>query len=160
MKRITATTLIIFILAGCHLQKKSGEPLPAFDLLLVDSTTHFNTANIPDGKPVVLMYFSPDCSHCQNETRDILDKMDSLENVRFYLITNDPSERLWVYDKMFKLYNYSNITLGRDYKYFFPGHFKNVVPPYMVVYDSDKFGRAVFSGDSSVNKIISFINTL
>jgi hypothetical protein len=160
MKRILAFIVTAYVIIDCNSGKKSGEALPSFDLLLVDSITHFNTAKIPEGKPVVLMYFSPDCSHCQNETRDIISNMNSLKEVLFYFVTNDPSEKLCDFDKMFKLYKYPNIILGRDYKYFFPGHFKNVAPPYSVVYDEDKIARAVFEGDSSVNQIISLINTL
>jgi len=141
-------------------KKKAGEELPAFDLQLLDSVTNFNTSSIPAGNPIALIYFSPDCEHCQNETKDILQHIDSLKQIRFYFISNDPLGNMREYDKKFKLHNYSNIVLGRDTKFFFPAHFKKVSPPYIVTYGPDRIKREIFMGETSISQIISSINTL
>jgi len=151
---------VLCLFVACQWKSKGQETLPAFDLLLKDSVTHFNTSAINSGSPIVLMYFSPDCEHCQKETEGIIQNMDSLKHVRFYLVTNDPIERMQVYDKMYKLDKYPNIILGRDYKYFFPVHFKNAAPPYLVVYDRHKVIKAVFTGETSAGQLIAFIKTL
>lgn len=134
--------------------------MPSFNLLLLDSVTQFNTQQIPEGKPIALLYFSPDCEHCQKETKGIIQKMDSLNQVEFYFITNDPFERLQVYNHAYKLYKYSNIILGRDYDFAFIRHFKEAAPPYLVIYDQYKKERAVFIGEYPTSQLIAFINTL
>lgn len=152
--------IALLILVACKQAKREGQVLPDFDLLLVDSVTKLNTASIPEGHPVVLLYFSPDCEHCQKETEGILKKMDSLQHVQFYFITNDSLVRLQVYNYMYKLYKYPNITLGRDYKYFFPAHFKDAAPPTMVIYDKDKMLVTIIKGEIDSSQIMSSISNI
>jgi len=151
---------VLLLLTCCHFKSKEGNKLPSFDLLLSDSVTRFNTDQITEGKPIILMYFSPDCEHCQQETEGLLHHMDSLKEVKFIFFTNDPINRLEAFNKYYKIYNYPNIILGQDYRYFFPGHFKGAFPPYLVIYNQYKRERAIFSGEASTIQIISFINNL
>lgn len=119
-----------------------------------------NTAKIPTGRPIVLLYFSPDCEHCQKETRDILQNMQALKDVRFYFITNDPLENMQTFNRVFQLDSHPNIVIARDYSFFIPAHFKNASPPYMIIYDRDKKQRALFNGETPAAKVINFLNTI
>jgi thiol-disulfide isomerase/thioredoxin len=150
---------IFIFLAACRTHEK-GNSIPSFSLLLLDSTTHLNTSQIKDGAPIVLVYFSPDCEHCQHETESILHAMDSLKDVKFYFITNDDFSRLKVFDKYYKIYKYKNITLCYDYSFSFIRLFKNVAPPYTVLYDEDRQLRAVFNNQVKAEDLISFIQKM
>jgi hypothetical protein len=152
--------LLLILATACQHFGKVKVDIPSFDLLLPDSVTHFNTNQIPDGKPIILLYFSPDCDHCQKETDSLLHNIEYLRHVQFYFITNDPIERIKVFNTYYKIYNYPNITLGQDYHFFFIGHFKPSGPPYLLIYDKNKRWRAVFKGEASVSQIVKFINTL
>src|SRR5579864_2134147 len=133
MKQLTLIISIIFLIA-CR-QSRQEPHLPFFNLLLSDSITRLNTAMIPEGKPTILLYFSPDCEHCQHETESLLHSMDSLKKIHFYFITTDSFDRMRVFYQHYKIHNYPNITIGRDYRFFFPNHFGSPVPPYLVIYD-------------------------
>ena len=162
-KRISLILFLSFLLINCHQKNetaKSSPLMPAFNLLLLDSVTHLNTEKIATGEPSIFLYFSPDCEHCQKETADILGHMNSLKRAHFYFITNDPFERLQAYNKAFKLYKYSNITLARDYTFFFPAHFEKVAPPYLVIYDQQKHLRTILQGETPVETLISSINSI
>jgi thiol-disulfide isomerase/thioredoxin len=159
MKKHLTISLII-LLTSCKYFGPKGVELPSFNLLLLDSTTHLNTNQIPSGKLTILLYFSPDCDHCQRETDSILHNMKSFERVQFYFVTNDPMDRMRVFNQYYKIYNYKNITLGQDYNFYFITHFKTNGPPYMVIYDQDKKERATFIGQADINKVIEFINTI
>lgn len=162
MKKFRAILLYLGIIMSslsCH----SGTDLPvlpSFNLLLSDSATIFNTQSIPEGKPSILLFFSPDCDHCQSETAGIIKNMDSLRDVNFYFLTIDPIERLKVFNEYYDLSKYTNIKTGRDYKYYFPAHFKGASPPYLVIYDAYKRQRAIFSGQTDTWKIIAFLNQM
>jgi hypothetical protein len=159
MKKLL-TIAIVLLLGACTSRPKGGEPFPQFDILLADSTTRLNTASIPEGAPIVLLYFSPDCEHCQKETAAILQHMQALKNARFFFVTNDPLERLKTFKTYYKLDNYANITLGQDDRFFLLRHFKGAYPPYLVLYDKQKQQRAAYQGETSVDTIISFVNSL
>jgi len=107
--------IICCILTAIGCQGRKGADigqLPSIDLLLPDSLTHINTKDVREGRPVALLYFSPDCEHCQNEITSILHNMDSLNNVLFYFITNDSLDRIRVFKSTYLLNKYSNITVG------------------------------------------------
>ncbi len=59
-------------LFGCEPSKKK---LPDFKLLLLDSVATLSTGEIPSGNPVVLLFISPNCEHCQKETEKLLTKI-------------------------------------------------------------------------------------
>lgn len=155
-----ALFIILVFATACQYFKKPKPEIPSFDLLLQDSVTHFNTNQIPDGKPTAILYFSPDCEHCQEETDSLLHNIEYLRHVQFYFVTNDPIERLKVFNHYYKMYNYPNITLGQDYRFFFISHFKPDGPPYLLIYDKYKRLRAIFKGATSASQIVKFINTL
>lgn len=149
--------IFIFFGAACSFYKAD---MPSFNLLLIDSTTIFNTRDIPKGKPSVLLFFDPDCEHCQEETTDLLKNMDSLSNINFYFISINQMDRLKVFNGYYQLSRYPNITVGKDYSFFFLGHFKDVYPPYSIVYDRHKRLRAVFKGEATAKQIILIVNNL
>jgi len=148
------------LLGRCTYHSKGGESFPSFNILLADSTTRLNTDTIKEGSPIVLLYFSPDCEHCQKETEQILHHMDSLKEARFYFVTNDPFDRLRTFKGYYKLDRFPNVTLGRDEDFFLLRHFKGAYPPYLVLYDRQKRQRAAYQGDTPVDTIISFVNNL
>ena len=158
MKKLSFIMAIVFITA-CQSSRKEPH-LPFFDLLLSDSTTRLNTAMIPEGKPTILLYFSPDCEHCQHQIASILQAMDSLKAIRFYFITTDSFSRMKIFCNSYQLNKYPNITLGRDLTSFFPRYFNRPDPPYLVIFDQHKRQKGVFAGATSATQILEFVNNL
>jgi hypothetical protein len=148
----------LVLLASCFAKPKPE--IPVFNLMLPDSVTIFNTQNIPEGKPSLLVWFSPDCEHCQRETAELLRSMGSLKKVNFYFLTIEPIERIRLFNDSFKLYRYPNITIGMDYKFFFPAHYQNKGVPYSMLFDRDKVLRAAFKGEVPVSKVIKAVAEL
>jgi len=135
-----------------------GRLLPAFDLLLPDSTTHFNTANIPTGKPFILIGFSPWCEHCQAETRDIIRHIQQLKNVRIYYVTPYPFDQMKIFYKAFKLNQYPNIVIGTDVKNYLLPYFKAPGVPFTMVFDSHKRLKASMTEEAKATRIIKVID--
>jgi len=46
-----------------------GKPLPAFAIQLLDSVSYLHSENIPDGKKLILFYYSPTCPYCRAQIR-------------------------------------------------------------------------------------------
>jgi len=159
MKNITLVGCLT-LFTSCMSSKKEKSEIPSFNLLMLDSATQFNTSQIPNGKPIVLLFFSPDCEHCQAEATYLLRKMDSLKEVDFYFVSIDPLDRLRIFNACYNLYHYSNITLGKDYTYSFPRYFKGASPPYLILYDKKKKTRAVFSGDTYIDHLVPFVRKI
>ncbi|MES2702838.1 MAG: thioredoxin fold domain-containing protein [Bacteroidota bacterium] len=114
--------------------------LPAFNILLTDSSTIVNTYNIPKGRPVVLMLFDPDCQHCRELTKMLTDSMESLKHIRFYMFTSAHSmEAIKKFKEDFSLDKYSNVeAIGRDYEFFFISYYGVRHVPDFALYDENR----------------------
>lgn len=126
-----------------------GRLLPSFNLLLTDSVTRLNTADIPTGKPLIVIGFSPSCTHCQAETRDIIKNIDQFKDIRIYYMTPYPFDQMQTFYRYFKLSRYPNIVMGRDSTNTFMSYFKAQGVPFIGVFDSRK--RLLQAVNSQIN---------
>ncbi|MCW3121439.1 MAG: redoxin protein, partial [Flavipsychrobacter sp.] len=132
--------------------------LPAFNIRMMDSVTIFNTYNIPKGKKTLIVFFSPDCKHCQRQVKELTTGMDSISDIQLYMITpvHSMTELKEFYDK-YHLGKYKNIQLvGRDYEFFFGGFYGTKVVPDMVLYDEQKKLIKLFEGNHTVTNIYEY----
>jgi thiol-disulfide isomerase/thioredoxin len=157
MKLLSTLALLLF-LAGCGKRPTlktglEGKPLPGFSMLLIDSSSHLNTKNIPSGSPIALFYFSPFCPYCRAQTSEIVESMDKLKGIRFFMITNYPFTEMKRFYQEYKLANYPNITMGYDSQYFFINYFKASGVPFMAIYGKDKRLNGAYMGIAKTNDI-------
>lgn len=132
--------------------------LPAFNLLLMDSVTIFNTFNIPTGNPIALMLFDPDCRHCKDLIRRLTDGMDSLKQIQFYMVT--PAHSMAALRKCyddFGLAKYNNIkVVGRDYEFFFHDFYRVKFVPDIALYDRNKNLIKLFEANATVKDLYEY----
>jgi thioredoxin-related protein len=129
--------------------------IPAFNILAIDSVTLFNTYNIPKGRPCVLMFFDPDCKHCKATTKLITEKMDSLQDVDFYLFSaRHDMEMIRGFYKKFHLDGYPNIKIvGMDTEFFFFSFYKVKFVPDLAIYDKNGDLVKLLDGACTVREI-------
>lgn len=137
-----------------------GRLLPSFDILLPDSVTQLNTAAIPTGKPFIVIGFSPWCTHCQAETRDIIAHIEQFKNVNIYYVTPYPFWQMKTFYKAFHLEKYPNITMGKEItKNVFLSYFKAPGVPYTAIFDPQKRLKSVFTSQASAEKLAQAVET-
>ncbi len=132
--------------------------LPAFNIRMMDSVTIFNTFNIPYGKKTLIVFFSPDCKHCQRTVKALTRGMDSISNVQIYMITpmHSMTELRTFYDK-YHLGDYKNIVMaGRDYEFFFGTFYGISVVPDLALYDEHKKIIKLFQGETTASDIYPY----
>ena len=151
--------LITILSISCR-NMPSENDMPPFKLLLMDSVTTFSSENIPNGQPSLLLYFSPECEHCQSQIKNLLINIPKLNHVGIYLISNDPFDQIRLLNTCYHLSDYSNIMVGRDYKFGFFNYYKPKSTPYLFVFNSHKRIKKIFVGDVDVKEIIKQVNAL
>ncbi len=67
--------------------------LPPLQLILTDSTK-YTSENIPKKKPVLILFFSPDCEHCQHEAEELVANKEGLKNIHIIMVSTYPLYRL------------------------------------------------------------------
>lgn len=134
--------------------------LPAFNILERDSATIFNTFNIPEGKPVAIMLFSPDCKHCRRTIKALLSGMDSISNVQFYIVTSAHSNtEIKDFYKEHNLARYKNIVeVGRDFEYFFLSFYDVHFVPDIALYDEHKKLIHLLEGETTASQVYKYLH--
>lgn len=143
--------IITVLFASCYSKDPQktgleGQLMPSFKLLQLDSSTYFDTKDIPIGKPTVLLYIGPNCPYSKTQIQEIIEDINKLKSINFYVFTSWPFKEMKQLHDHFHLDQYPNITTGIDFKYFFEGYFEAQGVPYMAIYGKDKKLNKVFVG--------------
>lgn len=128
--------------------------LPPIQLLLGDSTTKYTKNNIPKNKPVLLMLFSPDCSHCQQTAEEMVQRKDELKHINIVMATLHSLNEMNAFVEKYRLKELPNVTVGRDIYYIMPGFYVVKNFPYLAFYN--KKGKLIkgFEGSMPLSRII------
>jgi len=111
---------------------------PSFKMLLMDSTTTFNTSTLADGRPIMLFYFGAECDHCFRALEKLLPGFDSLSNVQIVMATFSNPTPIRAFYERFHLDKYKNITIGKDNDFFLGPFYGARAVPCVVMYDKHK----------------------
>jgi uncharacterized membrane protein len=158
-------TVILVLIAGAisvsaigirHINPpRPGDPIPKFNLQLMDSTSYMNTADIPGGQPVVVSYFRPDCSHCQLELIELTARPDSVKNIHFYFITSSSFKKTRSLYQAMHLEKFSFITMAIDTGNIFAQYFKPRVTPFQVLYNQNKQLTTLLPGEVPIRELVA-----
>lgn len=135
-----------------------GEIIPHFNLLLLDSTSYFNTSHIRPGKAAVFVYFGPYCIYSRAETESIVGGIEKMGKIRFYFITNESFNSIKEFSKLYDLDQFPNIAIGRDYANFFEERFNISAVPTTLIYNKEGKLAAVFQGQIGPEEIMKYAN--
>ncbi len=131
--------------------------IPPFKILQTDSATWFTKDELPKKKPVVIIYFSPDCHHCQLEAQEITDSMHLFKNAFIVFVSYRDMSDIRAFAEKYKLLNFSNIRIGRDPKYFVPSFYRVKFTPFVAVYSKKGELLNAFEGGAPLATIASLI---
>jgi len=128
-------TLIPFFIKAQSTTSFSEYPLPQFSILLTDSATTYTKANLPKGKQVLVVLFSPDCDHCKKEVESIKKNIKDFKNTQVIMVTSQPFSKMKAFYREFELAKFKEITVGWDPRFFFPNYYKIKFFPFLAIYD-------------------------
>jgi hypothetical protein len=139
MKRNLTILVLLFCFSLSYGQVailQSGK-VPPFRMLLANGKL-FSAENLPIGKPIAIIYFSPDCEECQELTKGLLERIDEARHVSIAMITYQSVENVAGYVKKNSLNNYSNIYAGTEGSSLFVKNYFNIVTfPFMALYSKN-----------------------
>lgn len=111
--KILMLALIFFSNTIVHAQT-----MPVFSIVQSNGKT-LNTAKLPNAKPVILIYFSPDCDHCTTLLNAMFKQMDQFKKAMILLVTFRPMNEIIEFEKKYKTAHYKNISVGMEQPIFF-----------------------------------------
>lgn len=128
--------------------------LPPLQILLGDSTTKYTKADLPRRKPVLLMLFSPDCSHCQHTAEELLKYKAEIKDIHIVMATLQSISQMNAFVDKYKLKELPNVVVGRDIYFLMPSYYGIKNLPYLAFYNKKGDLIKGFEGSMSVEKIL------
>jgi thiol-disulfide isomerase/thioredoxin len=126
--------------------------IPAFTIQLTDSS-YFAKKDIPKKMPVVIIYFNPECGHCQEEAKELAKNMDKFKKVFFIMAAYHDMEQIKEFAVTYGLDKFRNVRIGKDFKYFIPVFYQVKTTPFIAVYDKKGKLLKAFPGGMSVEDL-------
>ncbi|WP_448700857.1 TlpA family protein disulfide reductase [Mucilaginibacter sp. AW1-3] len=143
MKRILLLLTLVFGLTTLKAQNTANiTNIPPFKILSKDSA-FITPANLKKGKPVMIVYFAPDCTHCQHFTEELKSEMDgekkkginTLRNTQIVMVTFTAVLNMKLFYINYELAKYPNIMMGTEGTTYTVLRYYNVKnTPYIAVY--------------------------
>ena len=153
MKKLLLSFSLIIAAAFSMAQTPAYTPppvIPPYRILNTDSV-YVTPANLVKNKPVMVIYFAPDCSHCQHLMYDLKPKMNAFKNMQVVMITfAEPLKATQVFYRDFNLKKYPNFTVGTEgYSLKVQRYYNVHTTPYIALYD--KNGKLVKAYEKAPN---------
>ncbi len=119
MKSLTACLKIAFLSTIFFSTTiAQSQTMPVFSIAQSNGKT-LNTANLPHTKPVVLIYFSPDCEHCTTLLDSVFSQIDKFKKATILLVSFRPINEIKAFEKKYKVADHKNIIVGMEQPIFF-----------------------------------------
>ncbi len=146
----------ILLTAGCTQAQSNIDKIPPYHILSIDST-FLTPANLKKDKPVMIIYFSPDCGHCQRMMYELKPKLKSIANVQIVMITfTREIKSVKDFYNTFGLSAYHNIIMGTEgYTYLVQRYYQIKTTPFIAIYNSKGHLVTTFDKAPNANDIIS-----
>ncbi len=136
MKRILFF-LSLVITVGCTRAQNSGNIQNIPDYRILDADSVYRTpANLKKNQPVMIVYFSPDCSHCQHLMNEIKGQMKDFSKMQIVMVSAVDYRMIKGFYKDFGIAAYPNITVGTEGNSYKVLQYYNVkTTPYIAIYN-------------------------
>lgn len=111
--------------------------------------------------PAVLIYFSPDCDHCQHFTEDMIKNYKSIANKQVVMVTFQDMSMILPFVKKNKLTQYPNIKVGTEgTTYDVQRYYQIRSFPYIAIYDKAGNLVKVYEGEQPHAEIFKTLNSV
>lgn len=132
--------LYLIVAAGCSQAQTLGanSGIPPYHILTTDSA-YVTPANLKKNKPVMIIYFAPDCGHCQHLINDLKPELKNLTGVQIVMITFVTQlKAIQVFQRDYDLAKYHNIIIGTEgYTYLVQKYYQIKNTPFIAIYDKN-----------------------
>src|SRR4030095_10877224 len=120
-----------------------SQAIPPFKMYRSDKTI-FSAAELPKTKPVVLIFFDPDCDHCQKLMKELFEKINAFKKAEIIMVTFKPIEEVAEFEKKNNTQKYQNIIVGTEGVGFYLRNYYGLTKmPFTALYD--KKGSLAYS---------------
>ena len=133
------------------------QQIPSFKIFTAPDSTVFTSEELKKNKPLVLMFFSPDCDHCQKETKEILAYKEELKSLQILMVSPVALNLIKSFYEGYNIASMPNIHMGQDLNYAIGVKYQIRTFPSIYVYDATGKLAKAFVGNVGVPAILDAV---
>jgi thiol-disulfide isomerase/thioredoxin len=134
--------------------------VPPFKMIQANGKV-FLAGNLPLGKPIVIIYFSPDCEDCQQFTKELLNRINEFNSASIAMITYLSLSIVKQFVSDYHLDKYSNIYIGTEGNSYFVGNYYKVGKlPFLALYNKNGDLIKVYDKEISIEDLLIHLRGL
>lgn len=134
---VTVVSIVLFAFTP------TPQTIPPFKIKLTNGGI-FTSANLEKNKPVVIIYFAPDCDHCQKLMNAFFKRSGDFKNAQIIMVTFKPLNDVKQFERFYQTAKYKNIKVGiEDPVFYFRYYFELENTPFTALYN--KNGKQVYT---------------
>lgn len=164
VKKISLLTAFICVLITANAQIDSSAKnfakyatVPTFNVYTVPDSSGFSNKKLDKSKSLVIMFFSPDCEHCQKETKELMAYKNELKNIQILMVSPSSYPAIKQFYEDYGMAAMPNIKLGQDVNYTLGSIYQIRTFPSMYVYDHNGKLVKAFVGNVDAPAIINAV---
>ncbi|MES2850656.1 MAG: thioredoxin fold domain-containing protein [Bacteroidota bacterium] len=162
MKQLALSLILLSVFTHCYSQKKDPsaailkniQQIPVFNIHIAPDSIAFTNDQLQKDKPFVLIFFNPDCDHCQKETKELLAYKEELKEIQIVMVSALPYKMIKDFYAEYNIVSMPNIKMGQDATYALGTKYKPGKFPAIFVYDTSGTLAKVFAGNAGAPAII------
>jgi thioredoxin-related protein len=121
----------------------------------------FKAENVPRGKPIIIVYFLPDCDHCQRLTKDLTRRISEFKKASIAMITYQPLNQVAKFANDYNLKRYSNIYVGTEGSSLFVRNYYNIMQmPFIALFTKNGDVIKLYTRDEGLNDLSARLKKL
>lgn len=128
--------------------------IPPFHIALTDSS-YFSSKQLKKNKPLLLVYFSPECDHCKKFTDSLVANINSFKNIQIVMMSYFSLNEIKKFERNYRLATFTNIKTGTEGYTFKVLKFYNISRfPFVAVFNSKGILQKTFVENVPIQSLI------
>lgn len=130
--------LSLIVVAGCTRAQDVSkiQNIPPYRIVSAPDSAIKVPANLKKNQPVMIVYFSPDCSHCQHLMYEMKGQIKDFSKIQVVMISAVDYRMIKGFYRDFGISEYPNFTVGTEgYTYQVLKYYNVKMTPYIAIYD-------------------------
>jgi len=157
MKKLVFLLFMVMVGFACTQAQTMPTTIPPYKILTTKDQ-NLTSADLEKNKPVMIIYFAPDCPHCQKLIKDMKPSMGKFKNIQVIMITFTDIRMLKTFENDYGLKAYPNFILGTEgYTYTVQRFYQLKHTPFVAIYDKNGKLVQVFEKQPEASDLLTAI---
>ncbi len=131
--------------------------IPEFKINTEPDRSFYTNSDLNKNKAFMIMFFSPDCDHCQQQTKEMLAYKQELKDLQILMVSVMPHQYNKDFYKAYNLSSMPNLRMGTDITHKLRLLYRITTFPAMFVYDVKGNLAKAFVGNITIPAIIDAV---